>query len=121
VSGGERQLVLIARALAQEAPVMLFDEPTSHLDFKNQVLVLKKVKEIVKQRSVAALMTIHDPNLAMLFADHVIIVNNGCVVDQGSPHRVITEQNLSLVYGIDVSVFPVNGTQVIMPRLCAHD
>ncbi|AFM28050.1 ABC transporter ATP-binding protein [Desulfomonile tiedjei] len=118
ISGGERQLVLIARALAQEAPVMLLDEPTSHLDFKNQVLVLKKVKEIAEQRKVTALMTIHDPNLAMLFCDRVVMINNGCVVSQGAAHEVITEENLSQVYGIDVSVVPVNGWRVIMPRLC---
>lgn len=117
ISGGERQLVLIARALAQESPVMLLDEPTSHLDFKNQVLVLTKVKEIVKQKSVAALMTIHDPNLAMLFSDKVVMINNGCVVSQGSPHEVITEGSLSRVYGIDVSVVAVNGSKVIIPRL----
>jgi iron complex transport system ATP-binding protein len=119
ISGGERQLVLIARALAQEAPVILLDEPTSHLDFKNQVLVLRKVKEIAKQKSVAALMTIHDPNLAMLFSDQVVMIKDGCVVCRGTPHDVVTEANLSNVYGIDVSVVPVNGWRVIMPRLCA--
>jgi iron complex transport system ATP-binding protein len=118
ISGGERQLVLVARALTQESPVMLLDEPTSHLDFRNQVLVLRKIKEIVRERSVAALMTIHDPNLAMLFSDHVVILNNGSVVAQGLPHEVITERNLSSVYGIDVHVIPINGSRVIMPRLC---
>ncbi len=119
ISGGERQLVLIARALAQESPVMLLDEPTSHLDFKNQVLVLTKVKEIVQQRSVTALMTIHDPNLAMLFSDRVVMINHGHVVSQGPPHEVITEENLSRVYEIGVSVCSVNGFRFIMPRLGA--
>ena len=118
VSGGERQLVLIARALAQDAPVMLLDEPTSHLDFKNQVLVLTKVNEIVRQKSVAALMTVHDPNLAMLFSDRVVLINNGCVVAQGQPHEVITEENLSSLYGIDVVVLKVDGLRVIMPKVC---
>jgi len=117
ISGGERQLVLIARALAQESPVMLLDEPTSHLDFKNQVVVLSKVKEIAREKSVAVLMTIHDPNQAMLFSDRVVMISHGRVVSQGSPHEVITETNLSSVYDIDVSVLPVNGSMVIMPRL----
>ncbi len=117
ISGGERQLALIARALAQDAPVMLLDEPTSHLDFKNQVFVLRKVKEIVKQQSVAALMTIHDPNLAMLFSDRVVMLDQGKVVAEGPPDEVITEENLSRVYGIDVVVLPVNGSRVIVPRL----
>jgi len=118
ISGGERQLVLIARALAQEAPVMLLDEPTSHLDFKNQVLVLTKVSEIARKKSVAALMTVHDPNLAMLFSAQVILINHGCVVAQGPPHEVITEENLSSLYGIDVVVLKVNGLRVIVPRVC---
>lgn len=117
ISGGERQLVLIARALAQESPVMLLDEPTSHLDFKNQVLVLKKIKEIATEKSVTALMTIHDPNLATLFSDSVVMINDGCVLSQGSPHEVINEHNLSGVYGIEVCVFAVNGSRVIMPRM----
>ncbi|MGO9571126.1 MAG: ABC transporter ATP-binding protein [Desulfomonilaceae bacterium] len=117
ISGGERQLVLIARALAQEAPVILLDEPTTHLDFKNQVLVLTKVKEIVRLKSVAAIMTIHDPNLATLFSDQVVMINNGSVVSHGPPHEVITEGNLSSLYGIDVVVLTVNGLRVIMPRL----
>jgi iron complex transport system ATP-binding protein len=118
ISGGERQLVLIARALAQEAPVMLLDEPTTHLDFKNQVLVLSKVKEIARLKSVAALMTIHDPNLVTLFSDRVVMINNGCVVAQGTPHEVITEENLSSLYGIAVVVQKVNGLKVVMPKVC---
>ena len=67
LSGGERQLVLIARALAQEAPILILDEPTSHLDFRNQILILNKVREIVRQKGLTVLMTLHDPNLAMQF------------------------------------------------------
>lgn len=117
ISGGERQLVLIARALVQETPVMLFDEPTSHLDFRNQVLVLSKVKEIVKQRQVAAIMTIHDPNLAMLFSDSVVMVNGGSVVAHGSAEMVIDGENLKRIYGIDVSVISVNGVRMVTPKI----
>ncbi len=117
ISGGERQLVLVARALTQESPVMLFDEPTSHLDFKNQVVVLMKVKEIILQRQVTALMTIHDPNLAMLFSDSVVLVNEGSVVSQGGAHDVISEANLGAVYGIEVEIVSVNGTRVVTPKL----
>jgi len=117
ISGGERQLVLIARALTQEAPVMLLDEPTSHLDFKNQVIVLNKVREIVRQKSVAAIMTIHDPNLANLFSDQVILLKSGRVVAAGTPAEIITEANLGEVYGMDVSVVPLNGVRFIIPRV----
>lgn len=117
ISGGERQLVLIARALSQEAPILLLDEPTSHLDFRNQVVVLKKVKEITRERGLTVLMTLHDPNLAMLFSDKVIVLNGGSVVCTGSPNVVITEDTLKKVYGIDVSLIPWNGTCVIYPRI----
>lgn len=117
ISGGERQLVLIARSLSQEAPVLLLDEPTSHLDFRNQVAVLKKVKEITRARNLTVLMTLHDPNLAMLFSDKVVMLNDGLVVSNGSPQEVITEDNLRSVYRIDVSVINWNGTKIIYPRL----
>ncbi|MCJ7600884.1 MAG: ABC transporter ATP-binding protein [Desulfobulbaceae bacterium] len=116
ISGGERQMVLVARALAQDTPGMLFDEPTSHLDFRNQVLVLRKIKEIIAQRQVAAVMTIHDPNAAMLFSDSVVLVNGGRVVAQGPPREVITEESLHAVYGIEVVIGKVNGALVVTPH-----
>lgn len=117
ISGGERQMVLVARALAQNAPVMLFDEPTSHLDFRNQILVLHRIKEIIARRHKTAVMTIHDPNAALLFSDSVVLLNQGGVVTQGPPAEVVTEKNLRTVYGIEVSIGQVNSTMVVMPRL----
>ena len=117
ISGGERQLVLIARALAQESPVLLLDEPTSHLDFRNQAVILKKVKEIMKRKSLTVLMTLHDPNLAMLFSDSTILMDAGQLVASGSPQTVITEENLKRVYGIDVVIHNWNGTRFVSPRM----
>ncbi|MBU1397754.1 MAG: ABC transporter ATP-binding protein [Bacteroidetes bacterium] len=121
ISGGERQLVLVARALAQEAPVMLLDEPTSHLDFRNQVLILSKVREIARQKGITVLMTLHDPNLAMVFSDKAVMVNEGCIASNGTPESVITEDNLKRVYGIDVAVINWNGTKVVCPRVERYD
>lgn len=117
ISGGERQLVLIARALAQEAPILLLDEPTSHLDFRNQISVLDKVRDIARQKGLTVLTTLHDPNLAMLFSDRVVIINNGHIISEGTPQDVITEDNLKRVYRIDVSVINYNGARVIYPRI----
>ncbi|MFZ6017821.1 MAG: ABC transporter ATP-binding protein [Nitrospirota bacterium] len=117
ISGGERQLVLIARALAQGSTILLLDEPTSHLDFRNQVLVLKKVREIAREKGLTVLMTLHDPNLAMLFSDKVVMINDGHVVSKGTPQIVITEDNLKKIYGIDVTVINWNGTKIIHPRI----
>jgi iron complex transport system ATP-binding protein len=117
ISGGERQLVLIARALAQESPLLLLDEPTSHLDFRNQILVLEKVRGIARQKGLTVLMTLHDPNLAMRFSDHVVMIAEGRVLAQGAPAATLTPENLKLMYALDVSVIRHNGTHVICPEV----
>ncbi len=74
ISGGERQLVMIARALAQEPSFLLLDEPTSSLDFRNQFNVLKLISRIVKEQGVTAVMTLHDPNHALMFSDQLVLL-----------------------------------------------
>jgi iron complex transport system ATP-binding protein len=117
ISGGERQLALIARALAQEAPLLLLDEPTSHLDFRNQVLILKKIRAIVKQKGLTALVTLHDPNHAALFSDHIVMLNAGKVIADGPPSKIISRESLKELYGIDVDIIQYNGSSVICPRI----
>jgi iron complex transport system ATP-binding protein len=116
ISGGERQLVLIARALAQETPILILDEPTSHLDFRNSILILSKVRDIVRQNGLTVLMTLHDPNLAMQFSDHVVMIAEGTVLAQGLPAEALTPENLRLMYGLDVSVIRHNGINIICPE-----
>lgn len=115
ISGGERQLVLIARALVQEAPVLVLDEPTSHLDFRNQFRILDSLREIVRERGLTVIMTLHDPNLAMMFSDHVVLMKDGRVVDTGTPHDVINPANLRELYDFGVSVFEMNGMKIVHP------
>ena len=117
VSGGERQMVLIARCLAQDAPAMLLDEPTAHLDFRNQITILKKVKNIVREKGLVALMNLHDPNMALLFSDRVLLLNRGALVAQGRPDEVITRESLLEVYGLEVEFVAENGCRVICPKL----
>ncbi len=117
ISGGERQLVLIARALAQEAPLLVLDEPTSHLDFRNQVLILNKVKEIARQKGLTVLMTLHDPNLAILFSERIIMLKEGVIFANGLPQDVITADNLKNVYKINVSIINWNGTKIVYPEV----
>ncbi len=116
LSGGEKQLVLIARALAQDAPIMLLDEPVSHLDFRHQLLILRKIRRLVRDKNLVALMTLHDPNLALQFSDHVVLMNGGGIVSAGSPETVITEESLKQVYGIDVRVISWNGFRIVHPK-----
>ena len=116
MSGGEKQLVLIARALAQDAPILLLDEPVSHLDFRHQLLILKKIRRLAGEKRLIVLMTLHDPNLAMLFSDRVVLMNGGTVVSAGAPQAVITEEALKQVYGIDVRVISWNGFRIVYPE-----
>ena len=116
LSGGEKQLVLISRALAQDAPIMLLDEPVSHLDFRHQLLILRKVRRLVRDKNLVALMTLHDPNLALQFSDHVVLMNGGGIISAGSPETVITEESLKHVYGIDVRVISWNGFRIVHPE-----
>lgn len=119
ISGGERQLALVARALAQQTPILLLDEPTSHLDFRNQLHVLKMVRQIARQRRLTVLMTLHDPNLALLFADQVAVLNQGSIQARGPAREVITENMLSQVYGVEVDILNHNGTSVVAPKVQA--
>ncbi|SFM53489.1 ABC transporter ATP-binding protein [Thermodesulforhabdus norvegica] len=115
ISGGERQLALIARALAQSSPVMLLDEPTSHLDFRNQINVLKKIRQIALEKDLTVVVTLHDPNLASLFSDKILVINSGSKVAEGSPEEIITEDLIRRIYGVEVKKAFVNGQSIICP------
>ena len=104
ISGGERQLVLIARTLCQEPEVILFDEPTSHLDFKNQAMVLKTVKKLSK-KGMTIVMTSHFPNHVYKIATRVAMLGYQGMIAQGPVDEVMTEENLSKTYGVDVLIF----------------
>lgn len=106
ISGGERQLALIARTLAQEPEVIILDEPTSHLDFRNQTLVLRMIGKLA-ERGLTIITTSHFPNHALLYSRRVTMMNKGKLLAAGDPDDVINEQNLRTTYGIDVRVLSV--------------
>jgi iron complex transport system ATP-binding protein len=106
LSGGERQLVLLARTLVQQPAVILLDEPTAHLDFKNQVRSLNRIGALAGQGA-TLIMTSHDPNHAFLFPGRALLMHPGGAVVAGPASEVITEASLSASYGIDISVLSV--------------
>lgn len=106
LSGGERQRVFLARAFAQEARVLLLDEPTSHLDLAFQVGILRLARAQAVERKVAVLAVMHDLNLAAAFADRVALLCRGAVLAAGTPAEVLREDRLREVYGEDVVVRP---------------
>lgn len=109
MSGGERQRVFIARALAQEPKVMILDEPTSSLDLKNQMFTLELITDLAKKQNLSVIMTIHDLNLASLFADNIMILKDSEVYAYGKPIDILTEENVKNVYGVDSVVTEEDG------------
>ena len=107
ISGGERQLVLIARALAQEPEIILLDEPTSHLDLRNQALILGMINHLVR-RGLTVVMTSHFPNHALFLSCRVALMSRGGIKAVGDTREVMTEENLSRIYGLRVSMYAVD-------------
>lgn len=116
LSGGEQQRVLVARALAQASPIMLLDEPTSHLDLRHQDQVLKLVRELAREKNLSILVTLHDLNLVARYADRVVLLSNGKMDKIGLPVEVLTPEILAKVYGIQIHVFqhPIHGTPLVV-------
>ncbi len=104
LSGGERQEVIIARALAQQPKILLLDEPTSNLDIKHQIKILELVKGLTVNNEITALMAIHDLNLAARFCDRLILLHNHRIQSIGEPEIVLTKENIKEAYEVDVEV-----------------
>ncbi|MFA6850673.1 MAG: ABC transporter ATP-binding protein [Selenomonadaceae bacterium] len=103
LSGGERQMVLIARALTQQPQVLIMDEPTSNLDFGNQIKVLKQIKKLA-QSGLCIVMTSHFPDHAFLCSANVVLLQKDKSYQTGVFDEVVTEENLRKAYGIDVKI-----------------
>jgi iron complex transport system ATP-binding protein len=106
LSGGEWQRVRLARALTQEARVLLLDEPTTHLDPRYQLELLSLVRGLVRERRLAVVMTLHDLNLVGAWADRVALLAGGEVHGEGTPDEVLTAPALTAAYGIPLAVAP---------------
>jgi iron complex transport system ATP-binding protein len=119
LSGGERQRVLLARALAQETPILLLDEPTTHLDVNFQIETLRLLRTLHAERGVTVLAVLHDLNLASLYCDRLLMLSAGRLAAEGPPNEVLTAGRLNEVYGAPVwcEPHPATGKPYVLPMI----
>ena len=118
ISGGERQLTLIARALAQDAKLLVMDEPTANLDYGNQLRVMEQAKSLAGE-GYTVIQSTHNPEQAYLFSDHILALKNGEIVGDGSPADIITEKLMRALYNADTEVQSMynDKVRVFIPKL----
>ncbi len=123
ISGGERQRVIIARALAQQTEIMLLDEPVSQLDIHHQIEILDIIKKLTEDEKLTAVLSLHDLNLAAQYSDFLILMDKGRIFKHGLPNEIITEENIQKVYGIKTFIMenPFNRKPHIIPLEKSYD
>ncbi|MDO8873958.1 MAG: ABC transporter ATP-binding protein [Methanoregula sp.] len=122
LSGGQRQKVFIARALAQEPEVLLLDEPTSSLDLKHQLEAMETIRSLVQRSGISVVMAIHDINLAARYADSVAMIRKGSIYGIGTPLELFTPQAIREVYGVEATfLYDTAGNPVIVPLRAAEE
>ena len=106
MSGGEKQMILVARALAQQSKILVMDEPTANLDFSNQIRILQVIRDLAEE-GYSILMTSHFPDHAFLACNKVALMRDGVIMDQGYPEDIVTTENLTKLYQTPVCVTEV--------------
>jgi iron complex transport system ATP-binding protein len=112
LSGGERQLVFLARALAQESELLILDEPTSHLDFGNQIRLLKTINKLSK-KNLSIVMTSHFPDHCFISSNKVAIMQNKTFFDIGTPDDVVNTKNLKIAYNLDIDILTLDNNRKV--------
>lgn len=116
LSGGEQQQVLIARALAQEADILLFDEPTNNLDLKHQLQIMRLIRSLAQKKAITSVIAIHDLNFAASFSDRVIVLHNGRVFANGKPADVFTKDIIREAFDVEVKIYDHHGVPHVAVR-----
>ncbi len=109
LSAGQHQKVMLARGLVQDSRILLLDEPTSNLDIRHQLDVTRMLKELTVKKDILTIMISHDISITAKFSDEIILMHNGSIFAVGTPEEVITEDNLSTVYGVKAKIVDDDG------------
>ena len=109
LSAGQHQKVVLARGLVRTPPAVLLDEPTSNLDIKHQIEVVKVLSRLPREKGMLVVMISHDINITAKFADRIVMIHDGEIFADGGPSNVLTKENIRTVYGVDADIIQVNG------------
>ncbi|CQR74386.1 putative siderophore transport system ATP-binding protein YusV [Sporomusa ovata DSM 2662] len=115
LSGGQKQKVFVARALAQQPAIFLFDEPTSNLDVRHQLEVFATIKRLTETEGRTVIVVVHDLNLASRFSDTLVMLKQGAIYAAGKPEQVITEDNIRDVYNISATIIETRYGHYVLP------
>lgn len=121
LSAGQRQKVMLSRGLVQEPKILLLDEPTSNLDVRHQIEVTKTLLDLARKKDITIIMISHDLNIAAKYADNMILMHNGSIYAAGTPHEVLTEENLRAVYGVESKLIDDDGRPHIILKDSIED
>ena len=110
LSAGQHQKVMLARGLAQEPEILLLDEPTSNLDVRHQLEVMKLLKRISQEKNVLVVIICHDINISAKYADKILLLSEGTIYSAGTPNEVITKENLKAVYDVEAEIIDDDGS-----------
>ena len=114
LSGGQRQRVWIAMALAQNTKILLLDEPTTYLDVRYQIEILRLVKKLNTEYGITIIMVLHDINQSIAYSDCIIAMKDGKILAEGNPNDVINEELIKNVYGIELSVKEIRENKIVL-------
>ena len=115
LSGGQKQRVWIAMALAQDTKVLFLDEPTTYLDIRYQLQILKLIKKLNREFGITIIMVLHDINQSLYYSDEIVAMKKGKVISQGNAREILTEDLVREVYGVDLKITELDGEPFVIP------